>query len=42
MSIEVSTDGFDFTGHLTPAGKENMWLEIDRGFKKFALDKITL
>ena len=42
MSIHVSLNDFDLTGHLTSSGKATFWKEVNQGLMKFNHGKITL
>ena len=42
MSIDVSLNDFDLTGHLTSSGKATFWKEVNQGLMKFDHGKITL
>ena len=42
MSIDIPQEDFDLIGNLSSNGKHDLWHEIDRGFKKFNQNDITL
>ena len=42
MSTEVQENNFNLTGYLNGTGKTAFWLEVDKGFKKFNMQKIRL
>ena len=42
ISVEVDLAEFDHHGFLSSSGKEEFWLEINKGMKKFDKNDITL
>ena len=42
MSILVDAENYDAWGNLTDSGKEQFWLEVDKGLMKFNMDEISL